>query len=124
MYKENSIDIEFLDLRIKSITKSITISYCKMQIISTYNEIKGILTIGDDVANYNDLHLSENGTVKLCGCGCINRRIPKDVDKYIKIKNMTNLGGKEYGDIEIKCSIDGIEKVKDALEINVVLLVL
>lgn len=56
MYKENSIDIEFLDLRIKSITKSITISYCKMQIISTYNEIKGILTIGDDVANYNDLH--------------------------------------------------------------------
>lgn len=120
MYKENSIDIEFLNLRIKDIT----ISYCKMQIISTYNEIKGILTIDDDVANYNDLHLSENATVKLCGRGCINRRIPKDVDKYIKIKNVTNLGRKECGDIEIKCSVDGIKKEKDTLEINVVLLVL
>lgn len=120
MYKENSIDIEFLDLRIKGIT----ISYCKMQIISTYNEIKGILTIDDDVANYNDLHLSESNTVKLCGHGCINRCVPKDVERYIRTEKVENIGKKKCGNIEIKCSIDGIEKVKDALEVNVVLLVL
>ena len=123
MYEVNSENIQFFELKINGIENGIEIGDCEMQITSTCNEIRGVLTIDDNDASYNDLHLSENKIVRLCGLVCISY-IPKDVDKYIKIKNVTNLGGKEYGDIEIKCIIDGIEKVKDALEINVVLLVL
>lgn len=81
MYEVNSGNIQFFKLKINGIE----IGDCEMQITSTCNEIRGVLTIDDNDASYNDLHLSENKTVRLCGLVCISY-IPKDVDKYIKIK--------------------------------------